>query len=197
MTQCCRVLPPREGSPPVLHSITSFDDVKLPPHSLLGTPARLSPSKAREHHLTTIWRTSVGALAIGSSVIPMIERSAVIAGRYSQRRTVGLKSISNANNRVPILYFRTQHGPILKAFAYAMVSRQFLQHAIQMFKDESTEMNVRMAWATVFKATVTAHAVEVTSALASRCGAQGLFSYNHLSSAYVCFLPPCCWGPNN
>ncbi|KAJ7908990.1 acyl-CoA dehydrogenase NM domain-like protein [Mycena leptocephala] len=151
-----KLMPPREGAPPVYHSITSFNHVKLGSHALLGPLGSCVEDKAlvRANHISTIWRTAVGAIALGASVLPAMERSAYIAGRYSQRRTVGVPN----GPRVPILTFRTQHAPILITLAQTFVAKEFLRVALANFTDASTDLRVRQAWATILKATLVDHA---------------------------------------
>ncbi|KAJ7146738.1 hypothetical protein C8R44DRAFT_657027 [Mycena epipterygia] len=181
-----KLLPPREGAPPVYHSITSFSNVKLHSHALLGPLGSRIEDRAliRENHLNMIWRTSVGALALGASVIPAMERSVYIAGRYSQRRTMGVPN----SLPVPILSFRTQHAPILIALAQTFVAKEFLTVTLANFTDKSIDLRVRQAWATIFKATLVDHGKTATLFLSSRCGAQGLFAYNEICSQHTSIL---------
>ncbi|KAJ6613726.1 acyl-CoA dehydrogenase NM domain-like protein [Mycena sp. CBHHK59/15] len=181
-----KLLPPREGAPPVYHSITSFSRVKLPSHALLGPLGARSEDRAliRANYISTVWRTAVGALALGASVIPAMERSAFIAGRYSQRRTVGVQH----GPRVPILSFRTQHAPILIALAQTFVAKEFLRVTLANFTDVSSDLRVRQAWATIFKATLVDHGKTATLTLSSRCGAQGLFAHNAICSLHTSIL---------
>ncbi|KAJ7863751.1 acyl-CoA dehydrogenase NM domain-like protein [Mycena olivaceomarginata] len=181
-----KLLPPREGPPPLNHSITSFNRVKLPRHALLGALGSHVEDKIaiRANHINTIWRTAVGALALAGSCITTMDRSAYIAGRYSQRRTVGLPDKS----RVPILTFRTQHKPILTTLAQAFVAKEFFKVAIVKFADEATDLRVRQAWSTIVKATLVEHSKTATLLLAERCGAQGLFAYNEMCSMHSSLL---------
>ncbi len=87
--------------------------------------------------------------------------------------------------RVPILYFRTQHAPILTTLAQSFVSKAFWKVAIDAFRDPATDFRVRHAWATIFKATVVHHAQTATLTLSCRVGAQGLFAYNDIISHHV------------
>ncbi|KAJ7863766.1 hypothetical protein B0H14DRAFT_3107587 [Mycena olivaceomarginata] len=144
-----RLLPPREGPPPLNHSITSFNP-----------------------------------LALAGSCITTMDRSAYIAGPYSQRRTVGLPDKS----RVPILTFRTQHKPILTTLAQAFVAKELFRVAIEDFAQEGTDLRVRQAWATIVKATLVEHSKTATLLLAERCGAQGLFAYNEMCSMHSSLL---------
>ncbi|KAJ6512370.1 acyl-CoA dehydrogenase/oxidase, partial [Mycena vulgaris] len=181
-----KLLPPREGSPPLNHSITFFDRVRLPASALLGPlGVRLEERSAlRAHHINTIWRTAVGALALGGSCITALDRSAYIAARYSQQRTVGLPDKS----RVPILSFRTQHGPILATLAQAFVAKKFFQVAVKQFSDTTTDLRVRQAWSSILKATLVDHAKTATLLLSERCGAQGQFAYNQICSLHASLL---------
>ncbi|KAJ6581956.1 acyl-CoA dehydrogenase NM domain-like protein [Mycena capillaripes] len=181
-----KLMPPREGAPPVYHSITSFNHVKLSPHALLGPLGSRMEDRAmiRANHISTIWRTAVGAMALGASVLPAMERSAYIAGRYSQRRTVGVPN----GPRIPILTFRTQHAPILITLAQTFVAKEFLKVALTKFTDENTDLRVRQAWATILKATLVDHSKTATLVLSSRCGAQGLFAHNEICSQHSSIL---------
>ncbi|KAJ7649473.1 hypothetical protein DFH06DRAFT_1193252 [Mycena polygramma] len=181
-----KLMPPREGAPPVYHSITSFNHVKLPSYALLGPVGSKSADRAlvRANHISTIWRTAVGGLALGASMIPAIERAGYIAGRYSQRRTVG---VPNAP-RVQILSFRTQHAPILVALAQSFVAKEFLKVTLVNFKNEESDLAVRMAWGTILKATLVDHGKIATSVLSSRMGAQGLFAHNEICSLHTSIL---------
>jgi hypothetical protein len=113
-----------------------------------------------------------------------MERSAYIAGRYSQRRTVGVQN----GPRIPILSFRTQHAPILITLAQTFVAKEFLKVALANFTDAGVELHVKQAWATVLKATLVDHAKTATLVLSSRCGAQGLFAHNEICSQHVSFI---------
>ncbi|KAJ7437590.1 acyl-CoA dehydrogenase NM domain-like protein [Mycena galericulata] len=181
-----KLLPPREGSPPVYHSITSFNHVKLPYHALLGPLGSLAQDREviRANHINTIWRTAVGAMALGASVIPGMERAVFITGRYSQRRTVGTPT----GSRIPIITFRTQHAPILVTLAQTFVAKEFLKVALVKFTDETTNFAVRQAWATILKATLVDHSKTATLVLSSRCGAQGLFAHNEICSLHASIL---------
>ncbi|KAJ7747812.1 acyl-CoA dehydrogenase/oxidase [Mycena metata] len=165
-----RLLPPREGAPPIYHSITFSNHVKLPAHALLGPLGSASEDRAlvRANHTNTIWRTTVGGLALGATVI---------TARCRQRRTVGVPP-------VPILLFRTQHAPILIALAQTFVAKEFLKVTLVNFLDEGIDLRVRQAWAAIFKATLVDHGTAATLVLSSRCGAQGLFSHNGICALH-------------
>ncbi|KAJ7888604.1 hypothetical protein B0H14DRAFT_3127223 [Mycena olivaceomarginata] len=150
----------------------SFNHVKLNSHALLG------PFGSRLEDRAQIRR--LGRLALGASVIPAMEQSAYIAGRDSQRRTVGVQNVPC----IPILSFRTQHAPILITLAQTFVAKEFLKVALANFTNASVDLRVKQAWATVLKATQVDHAKTVTLVLSSRRGAQGLFSRNEICSQH-------------
>lgn len=176
-----RLLPPRGGSSPVLHSITTFNRVHLPPQALLGTREDNGQTNARVEHIATIWRTAVGALAVASGGVSGMQRAAYIAGHFSLRRTVG----SPSGGRMSIIAFRTQHSLILSTLARAFVFKEFWKVAISSFSDSSCDFRVRHAWASIFKATVVHQAQEATLSLALRCGAQGIFNHNEIIELHV------------
>lgn len=173
-----KLLPPRGGSAPVNHALTSFHHVRLPPSALLGD---LDKSN-RIHHdfMSSIWRVMVGSLAIGSMAIPDLQMSSYIAGRYFQRRHV-----TNVHgNLVPILSYRTQQLPLLHAIAQAFVLRALYKWAIEQFMDKNLDVRVRHGVAACCKAVMVQHAQLANYALSERMGAQGLFEYNRLSNLY-------------
>ncbi|KAJ7236823.1 hypothetical protein C8J57DRAFT_1088016 [Mycena rebaudengoi] len=147
MMSSIKLLPPREGSLPLSHSITVFNRVKLPPSALLGPLGVLLEDRMalRAHHMNTHLANGGGRtctrrkLYLGSGPC---HRSAFIAGRYSQRRTVDLPDQS----RVVILSFRTQHAPILTTLAHAFVAKELFKVAVRQFSDTSTDIRVRQAW---------------------------------------------------
>lgn len=172
----------------MLHSITSFAHVQLPPEALLGTRGTHAREQGlvRMEHLAAIWRTAVGALALASGGVSTMQRAAYIAGRFSLRRTVGTPS----GARVSVVAFRTQHAPILTTLAWCFVSRVFWKVAIDVFRDRDADFRVRHAWATIYKVTALHHAQTATLALASRCGAQGLFNHNDVIELHVSRISP-------
>lgn len=164
------------------HSITYFDHVKLPQSALLGSMAPLpsTPDAARANFLAVIWRAATGALALGSMGISALQRAAYITGRYSQQRKIGPAPSSNS-----IIYFRTQHTPVLVALAQATVSKEFWKSSIDMFTDLSLDSRERHAYATVFKTTVIHHSQTANLELSERLGARGLFQFSDIASQYV------------
>ncbi|KIK32316.1 hypothetical protein CY34DRAFT_19137 [Suillus luteus UH-Slu-Lm8-n1] len=130
------LLPPRGGSNPVNHALTSFDHVCLPPSALLGDITK----SERVHHdfMSFIWRVAVGSLVLGSTAIPILQMSSHIA-RHFQRRHV----TSVYGNPSPILSYRTQQLPLLHAIAQAFVLKVLYKWAIEQFMDRNFDARVR------------------------------------------------------
>jgi hypothetical protein len=80
----------------------------------------------------------------------------------------------------PILSFRTQQRPILFALAQVAVWEAYADWCIKLFTDKSIEYPIRHGIATAFKAVLTQGTQASLFALSERCGAQGLFEYNHI-----------------
>ncbi|KAG2040701.1 acyl-CoA dehydrogenase NM domain-like protein [Suillus americanus] len=173
-----RLLPPRGGSAPVNHALTSFNHVCLPPSALLGDLDK--SNRIHRDFMSSIWRVMVGSLAIGSMAIPDLQMSSYIAARYFQRRHV----TSVYGNPVPILSYRTQQLPLLHAVAQAFVLRALYKWAIEQFMDKNLDVCVRHGVAACCKAVMVQHAQLANYALSERMGAQGLFEYNRLSNLY-------------
>ncbi|KAJ7466507.1 hypothetical protein FB451DRAFT_1178655 [Mycena latifolia] len=163
-----RIDPQRGNSAPLNHCLTSFDRVILPSSALLGN-LEISGSH-RLHFLSSIRRISVGTLALTSTSIPCLEIASSIALQYSLHRVV-----QGNGGMVPIFSFRTQQIPTITAIAQAFVLRAFHQRVIKLFVDETLSPFVQHEIATTFKAVVIRDAITSHSALAERCGTQGLF----------------------
>ncbi|OBZ73615.1 Acyl-coenzyme A oxidase 2, peroxisomal [Grifola frondosa] len=169
-----RLLPQRGGIQPVDHGVTSFNHVRLPAASLLGFLA--NPANHRTHFISSIWRVSVGSLALATLSIPLLSVHAYAAARYSLRRMVkGSNGV-----QVPIMSFRTQQLPILLALAQAAVMKAYAKAAIQIYRDSSLDERVRSGVAAAAKAAMTHHACSSLSDLSERFGARGLFEYNQV-----------------
>ncbi|KAI1486748.1 hypothetical protein F5X96DRAFT_215689 [Biscogniauxia mediterranea] len=171
-----KLLPKRNGSKVLDHSITTFNHVRLSKAALLGSPAR--PKDDRAAFLNHIWRVSVGTLVLSQLNIPLMRQSAYIVGRYSARRHVA--GGTKPGERVPILSFATQYRPILGALAQAAVYEAFAREAVARFKDASLPATVRHAIATCYKAGITPAAQSAINELADRCGWQGLYTHNQV-----------------
>ncbi|KAL3495497.1 acyl-CoA dehydrogenase/oxidase C-terminal [Aspergillus germanicus] len=171
-----KLLPRRTGSKPLDHCITTFNHVQLPSTALLGS---IEGSQVDFHQ--TIRRVHVGTLALTTTLIPILKRAAYIAARYSLRRRVG----GSYNDPLPqkgkpILSFRTQQRPILFALAQVAVWEAYADWSIKSFTDTTINYSMRHGIATTFKAVLTQGTQASLFALSERCGAQGLFEYNHI-----------------
>ncbi|GAW08850.1 acyl- dehydrogenase NM domain-like protein [Lentinula edodes] len=80
-----RMVPPRSGSKPLDHSMTSFDHVRLPPGSVIGSLEE--STDVRGDFLKSIWRISTGGLALSLGTVSFLSVGVYIAGKYSLRRT--------------------------------------------------------------------------------------------------------------
>ncbi|TFK53968.1 acyl-CoA oxidase [Heliocybe sulcata] len=173
-----RLLPPRHGSSPVNHSITYFHHVRLPGTALLGDLETYG--SGREQFLLSIWRVGIGVLALSSILLPVIQLSAYVAGRYSFRRTV----TDWQGSQVLIITFPTQHIPVLTAISQAFVLKAFNEYAIKVFLDDGTDYRVRHGVVACFKAVMLRASHRSLLALSDRCGAQGLFGHNRIASLF-------------
>ncbi|KAJ3839170.1 hypothetical protein F5878DRAFT_582170 [Lentinula raphanica] len=170
-----RMVPPRSGSKPLDHSITTFDHVRLPLGSVIGS---LEESvDIRGDFLKSIWRITTGGLALSLGTVSFLSIGVYIAGKYSFRRMV---SGPEKGSMMPIIGFRTQQLPILHGLAQIHVLQALSKVAIPLFRDQKLHMFVRHAISTIFKATALQHCQSTLLALEERCGAQGLFGYNQI-----------------
>ncbi|PYI35224.1 acyl-CoA dehydrogenase NM domain-like protein [Aspergillus indologenus CBS 114.80] len=170
----CRVLPRRAGCKPLDHSITSFNHVRLPASAMLGSLAK--PDDPRQNFLHVISRIGVGTMAISTTLLPILKRCAFVAGKYSLRRC-----ITNPEGRLtPIITFRTQQQPILHALAQIAVFEAWIPRCIAQYTDPTLATPVRHALGVCVKAVLSRAVQHSGFHLAERCGAQGLFEYNHI-----------------
>lgn len=174
----CRYLSQRGGNTPLTHSITYFDHVRMPAYSLLGTIS--GPVNHRRSFFEAISRVPYGTIALSSLGVPALQIMSTICARYSMRRTVS----SNEEIQKPILSFRTQQVPILTALAQAYVMRALFDASIKLFIDASLDFRVRHAIATATKSVMVCHTQKAALELGERCGAQGLFEINQISSIF-------------
>ena len=177
-----RLLPPRGGSHPLNHSITSFKNVRLPPEALLGKAKPIPPGRDlyRLDLLSSIFRIAIGGLALSCTVLAGLERCAYIVARYSLYRTVGAHGEERA-----IISFRTQHYPIVVAFIQVAVYSELKKVAVDVVRNLNEDQRVRHAYATIFKATILHAALSSTFDLSERCGFRGLFEVNAISVFHV------------
>ncbi|KAF7336927.1 hypothetical protein MVEN_02129100 [Mycena venus] len=172
-----KMLPPRGCTEPLNHCITYFRRVRLPARALLGSPAK--PKDFRLGFFSRIFRVAVGTLAIGGMGLPALQVATTICAQYSQRRNVTDKD----GVKQPIMIFRTQHTPIAIALAQAYVMKAFHQVATAIFSN-TTDVRIRHGVGTILKVVMINHAQRSLLELAERCGAQGVFDINQLSSMH-------------
>ena len=172
-----RLLPYRELSGPVNHSITTFKNVKIPAGALLG-PLEKSPLES----VRSKWRIAVGSLALGSVGLPAAKMHSYIGGKYSLRRHVGA-----GDRKVPLIYYRTQQIPVLGAIAASYVLEAYQVWSWQRFSDTSEDMRVRHGIASTFKAVAVQIAQDIALNISERCGAQGVQAYNMMTSMHVSY----------
>jgi acyl-CoA oxidase len=166
---------------PVNHSITAFDQVKLPFAALLGEVD--IPFTRHQLFLISIWRVAVGTLSLAMIAVPAMKIASTIAYRYSCRREVGIEGA-----RRSILSFRTQQLPVFYAVAIAGVHETFAKWATPLFSDSGLDMRVRHAIATCAKAVMVSSHQSMNLLLSDRCGAQGLFDFNQITGFHVSFI---------
>ncbi|KAF8882696.1 acyl-CoA dehydrogenase NM domain-like protein [Infundibulicybe gibba] len=173
-----RLLPWRGGTNPVNHSTTSFRNVRVPHSALLGPMDK--PKNLRAAFFECIQRVAVGSIALACTGLTMMEVMIYIGAKYSLRRMVG-----PPGHQSPILRFRTQQIPILSALAQVHVLRALSNWATRYFSDPSIDFRVRHAVAACMKAVVIQCAQAATLSVSERCGAQGLFSVNQMSTFHA------------
>lgn len=173
-----RKLPYRGGSGPVNHAITSFNKVRLPPSSLLGS---FNTGDARRKFQASTWRVATGSVVLGSSCLPLLEIASGIGYMYSLRRTV----IDTTQQPTSIFSFSTQKLPIATALCRAVVMRSFRNWVARFFNSENGDMRVKHAVAACYKATIVQQASLSLHDISERCGAQGLFAHNFFTVKMV------------
>ncbi|KAE9396385.1 acyl-CoA dehydrogenase NM domain-like protein [Gymnopus androsaceus JB14] len=176
----CRLMPWREGTRPVGHSITSFNHVNLPPTALLGSLRSILPSRVQFLH--SIWRLGIGSATISAVTIPALRLYAYIVATYSRRRKV----TNTRGETVPIISFRTTQIPIVRALAQAAALEALFKEIRVYFGGqpgtalELDALQIRNALAAVFKTTAIYHYRGSSVELTDRLGAQGLYVQNQL-----------------
>lgn len=171
---CPRALPQRTGSHPVDHAITSFNHVRLPKSSLLGSPAE--SKNDRDDFISIIHRVAVGTLFLSAVVIPALKLVTFNATRFSQQRLVS----GQDGKPMAVIGFRTQCLPILHAVAQYSVLEPFLVSAAIAFRDTGIDPRVRHGIATAFKAVALGHFENSVRAMNENCGWQGHFEHNQI-----------------
>lgn len=161
-----------------MHSLTMFHNVRLPRSALLGSLPR--PLDNHANLMDIIQRVSIGTMAIGCVPLPSMQACATIGALYSLRRKIG-----SPTKQVPILTFRTQHGPILTVTASAYVMQALQRWAIARFCDKTLDARVQHGIAAVFKSVMVQFSQQGSVHVSERCGAQGLFAHNQMSRVHV------------
>ncbi|KAF7308141.1 hypothetical protein HMN09_00661700 [Mycena chlorophos] len=175
-----RLLPPRGGSHPLKHCLTSFEHLRVPASALLGPVDK--PADPRIAFFLNIQRVAIGTLAIGSLGYPSLQIAATIAALYSRRRTV-LDTFTQQPKT--IFEFQTQKIPICTATAQAFVMEAFQDRCVKIFCDVDVDWRVRHAIAAIGKVVMLDHAQEANLTLGERCGAQGLYTVNQLTAMHA------------
>ncbi|KAJ7479856.1 acyl-CoA dehydrogenase NM domain-like protein [Mycena latifolia] len=172
-----RMIPERAGAGPLGHSVTWFDNIKLPAWACLGPLDK--PKSPKAAFQAAVWRISIGGLALGALAVPSVGVSAYILGRYSLRRHV---YGANTGELMPIIDFRTQQIPILHGLAQMFVMQAFMNGSsvLKTFSDFKTNAAVRAGIAAASKAVMMMHIQESCYQLSDRVGAQGLYGHNQI-----------------
>lgn len=139
------------------------------------------PESPRLALTQSMWRIACGTLSVGCLVLPIMKCYATIGARYSLRRHVG-----PPNARLPIISFRTQQIPVLTLVAQTYVMEAFVQWATASFSDTAVDHRVRHTVAAILKTTIIGHANAGGIAVSDRCGVQGLFVHNQMTTMHVC-----------
>ena len=176
-----RLIPKRAGSKPAGHSLTTFDHVRLPSLALLGSLSK--PADMRASFLSAIGRVGIGTAALSFIGISILKVAAYIAGTYSLRRMVS----GPDGNRVPIINFRTQQGPILHALAEIEVFEAYGDDLIDRYTREDNQ-DIQHALGTCFKTALATTTQARLYQLSERCGAQGLFKFNQIIELQLEFM---------
>ncbi|KAI0666662.1 acyl-CoA dehydrogenase NM domain-like protein [Trametes maxima] len=172
-----RLLPFRGGPDPVPHSLTTFHSVRLPRSALLGSLEK--PADIHANLMDIIHRVAVGSLALAGLALPFMQCYATIGMLYSLRRTIG-----GLSKRTPILSFRTQQAPILTVTANAYVLQALHHWATKQFCDTRLDGRVRHGIAATVKSVMVQLSQQGALGVSERCGAQGLFTHNQMTSLY-------------
>ncbi|TCD67265.1 hypothetical protein EIP91_000342 [Steccherinum ochraceum] len=168
-----RRLPPRCGSCPVDFAITSFNKVHLPTTAFLGNRYD-KPENVQFLLHRYLWRIGLGTAILPMHVVTGLGVIATIGADYSYRRHIQGKGDSS----VPIVSFRTQQLPILRAIALAHVFKAWRPLVVQCLMDVDVDPRVKHAMGVVFKATVGRMTTTLAREVGERLGAQGLFGHN-------------------
>lgn len=130
---------------------------------------------------SNISRVAVGTLVLGSQGISALQVATTVVAQYSRRRTV----INSEGVQQPIIEFRTQHAPIVTALAQAYVTDALHRVVTRIFSHPNADGPLRHGVATILKVVTINHAQRSLLDLMERCGAQGLFEMNQISTMHA------------
>ncbi|KAJ7652808.1 acyl-CoA dehydrogenase NM domain-like protein [Mycena polygramma] len=171
-----KALSPRGGSRPVQHALTYFRKVKLPGTAILGPMNEASDTKSAFAH--NIFRVIVGTLSMGALALSSMRIASYIGATYSVRRHV---IDSSTGQPKAIIAFSTQKTTILTAIAQTLVMEACCLKAHHLFTSAKNVLQKHFI-AAIFKVTVVQHHISILPILGDRCGAQGLFEVNQIST---------------
>ncbi|KAF5368954.1 hypothetical protein D9758_003064 [Tetrapyrgos nigripes] len=195
-----KLLPPQGGSDPLPHSITYFnnscavDSLSMPnPDSNKRFLTSLSVPQSKPSFAQSIYRVSIGALALSLSASNYIKLSATIGLVYSGQRCIGRPSSNGdrQNKQIPIITFSTQQYPILTAVAQAYVLDAFYDWVteeasfLNPVTVDDTTLRIRRAMAGITKAMTIQFAYRGCLSISERCGWRGLFRANMMSRMHA------------
>ncbi|OKJ66565.1 acyl-CoA dehydrogenase family protein [Streptomyces sp. CB02460] len=185
-----RRLPTRMGSP-VDHSLTSFDQVFVGREALLTGPQgridadgefRSAIEGRRRRFLASIARVVTGRISMSASAVGSARATLAVAVRYGGHRQVS----AGRGARLPVLAYRTHHGPLAEAmatvFAMSLLHRRVLDRweAAQAGPEAGREAAERLV--DIAKGWITWQARAVIVESRERCGAQGLLENNGMAA---------------
>lgn len=170
------LLPQRPGSQPIDHAVTTFTHVTLDRNCLLGPIC--GPGDRRQSLIEQIHRVSVGGLSLSLCNIPALKASAYLATAFSNQRKV-VSPVTK--QRIPIISFPTQYGPIISTVALAAVMDTAGRTSVATFQVRGIPEPLRHALVCIFKATATYASQRHMTELTDRCGWRGLYAFNKIS----------------
>ncbi|KAJ5757328.1 acyl-CoA oxidase [Penicillium nucicola] len=173
------LLPSITGGKMLDHSLTSFDQVRLPPSAMLGKLEM--PANLRNQFLSSISRLGTGALALSLWIIPFLKCSVYTVGTYSQNRTVQQGA---RGKRAPIISFRTQQIPILHTLARIAVMEAFADWMTDLYSNRqyAYHPDARHGLAVIVKCLFIQNGQSSLKDLIERSGAQGVYPHNQMTA---------------
>ncbi|MEU2247886.1 acyl-CoA dehydrogenase [Streptomyces sp. NPDC019224] len=184
-----RRLPARMGSP-VDHSLTSFDHVFVGREALLTGPQgridddgvfRSAVEGRRRRFLASIARVVTGRICMSASAVGSARATLAVAVRYGGHRHVS----AGRGSRLPVLAYRTHHGPLAEAmatvFAMSLLHRRVLARWEAAEAGPEPEREAAERLVDIAKGWITWQARAVIVESRERCGAQGLLENNGMS----------------